>query len=205
MKENIIQIFDNQYFPCINWFKNSINDSYIKINGFEKYKKRSFYNRCVVASANGANFLSVPLEGGRNANQNELFKNVKISYVENWQKKHWKTIKSCYGNSPFFDYYKYDLYPFFEKKYVYLFDLNIDIIKTICSLLFDNKQVIIVDEFNKDLSVKSYFPKDYSIVEASPRYQQLFEEKYGFLPNLSIIDLLFMEGNNSINVLKSNT
>ena len=212
MKEKSVLIFDNQYFPSVNWFKISINKSNIKINSFVRYKKHSFYNRCAVAGANGLIFLTVPLEGGRNRNQRELFQNVKISYAENWQAQHLKTIESCYRNAPYFEYYMPELQTFFKQKFEYLFDLNISIIEKINLLVFENQLNISVIDYSQqeandmqEVQVVSYFPDNFQLVKDAPHYYQLFEDRIGFQPNISILDLIFMEGNNAINVLKTNS
>lgn len=210
MIKNNILIFDNQYFPSVNWFKNSINESNIKINSFVRYKKHSFYNRCAVAGGNGLIFLTVPLEGGRNRNQRELFPNVKISYAENWQMQHLKTIESCYRNAPYFEYYMPELQTFFERKFEYLFDLNISIIEKINALIFKNQLNISVVDYSQEdvkdaqeVQIVSYFPDDFQRVEDAPVYYQLFEERIGFQPNISVLDLMFMEGSDAKNVLKN--
>lgn len=204
-KNNLL--FDIQYFPCINWFKNSIECTDIKINSFVRYKKHSFHNRCVVAGSTGLIFLSVPLQGGRNWNQRQQIRNVKISYAEDWQKHHLKTLESCYGNAPYFEFYKDELFYFFKEKFEYLYDFNIRIIEKINQLLFNN-QLNISDsenfiEHDDAMKTISYFPDSFQLVERSPVYYQLFEEKIGFQQNVSILDLIFMEGPNSLNVLKS--
>ncbi len=197
------KIFDSQYFPCVNWFKNSISETNIVLNGSERFKKRSFYNRCGLVGSSGLIFLSVPLEGGRNRNQKELFRNVKISYAESWRKIHFRTIESCYANSPFYAFYRDDLAKLFEKRFTYLYDLNLEIIRIMLSYLHKNEFVVEITEDYNDMGTGiGYYPDNYGTVEPSPRYTQLFEEKVGFKPNVSILDLLFMEGNNSSNILK---
>lgn len=200
------KLFDSQYFPCVNWFKNSISETNIVLTGSERFKKRSFYNRCGLVGSNGLIFLSVPLEGGRNRNQKELFRNVKISYAESWRKIHFRTIESCYANSPFYAFYRDDLAKLFEKRFTYLYDLNLEIIRIILSYLHKDELVVEITDDYYDMGAGiGYYPDTYGNVEPSPRYTQLFEDKVGFKPNVSILDLLFMEGNNSSNILKSTT
>ncbi len=207
MKENNKLLFDNQYFPCVNWFNNSINEKYIKMNTSVRYKKHSFHNRCVVAGSTGLIFLSVPLEGGRDKNQKQQLRNVKISYAENWPRKHLKTIESCYRNAPYFDFYIEELLEFFDTKFEYLYDFNERIIERINQLIFKNQiDISGSDNFNivGDERVISYYPDSFQAVETSPVYYQLFQDKIGFQPNISILDLLFMEGPNAVNLLLSN-
>ena len=201
-KESLL--IDNHYFPNINWFKNSIKFSYIIFSPIERYKKMTFRNRCVVAGSNGLVSLSVPIENGRN--QKLPFKDVRIARDEPWQKQHWRTISSCYGKAPFFEYYADYFRPFFEHDYVFLFDLNMEIINTINKYIVVNQDIIINDSnslINGCTAYQEDLPKNFQ-EKSSIRYAQLFEDKIGFQPNLSILDLLFMEGPNAKNILLDN-
>ena len=196
----MIQQIENQYFPCINWFKISNNISYISLLSNERWQKMSFRNRCVIAGSNGLIRLSVPIEHGRN--QRVLFRDIKIDYRgADWQQQHWRTIVSCYNRSPFFEYYADGLKQFFEKKYDFLFDLDQEIIHHLNKYLFD-LQIIMNNEFEENEAALHFCsPKDFRQLPGSPRYRQMFEERIGFQPNLSILDLLFMEGPNAKRVI----
>lgn len=196
MKEKIIQYIENQYFPCINWFKISNNISYIELSSGERWQKMSFRNRCVIAGSNGLINLSVPIEQGRN--QKILFRDVKIDNKGcNWQQQHWRTIVSCYNRSPFFEYYADGLRQFFDRKYIFLFDLDQEIICYLNKYLFD-LQIVNDNEFEKKAVALAYCePKDFQEIPEPVVYRQMFEERIGFQPNLSILDLLFMEGPNA--------
>ncbi len=133
-----------------------------------------------------------------------------IDYDTNWQKLHWKSIESAYRSSPFFEFYEDDLKPFYEKKYKFLLDFNIEIQNMVLehldidvNLKFTDKYCHILTEEIDDLREKIHPKKkendpDFITVE----YTQVFQGKYGFIPNLSIIDLLFNEGPNAIEALK---
>lgn len=197
-------IIDNQFFPCVNWFKISINQTYINFSESESWKKMSFGNRCVIAGANGLINLTVPLENGRN--QKSLFRDVKIAQNENWQIRHWRTIVSCYNRSPFFEYYEQGLYELYFKKYQFLFDLNISFIDCINVYLFDKKEIRLVDETKLNtISSAEHFmtPQKFKDDPAPTTYHQLFMDRLGFIPNLSILDMLFMEGPNTKILLKN--
>lgn len=195
-------IIDNQFIPCVNWFKMSINQSYILISEYQRWKKMSFGNRCVLSGGNGMIPLSIPVENGRD--QKCLFKDVRIANKENWQPRHWRTLVSCYNRSPYFEYYQEGFRPFFEKKYDFLIDLNLAIIQTCIDYLAVNKRIMLVsDDKFPIIDTEDNFltPRTYSKVPDPVKYHQLFEDRVGFLPNLSLVDLLFMEGPNAKSLL----
>ncbi len=195
-------LIEYQYFPCINWFKSLIISSDIKILSSERYKKMSFRNRCVVVGSNGLINLSVPLENGRN--QRLPFNEVKIMQ-NGWQLQHWRTLVSCYNKSPFFEYYEQSLQSIFEKRFTYLIDLNQEVLSFLIRLININQSVMVVSEIkNEDLIIDlrdSWLPRNFQNDESIVRYPQIFEERIGFQPNLSILDLLFMEGPNTGNII----
>ena len=206
---NSILIIENQYFPCINWIKNSFLYSNINISPFEPYRKMSFRNRCVVAGSNGLVPLSVPVENGRN--QKAPFRDVRISHREDWQKNHWRTITSCYSKSAFFEFYGDAVEKFFLGKEVFLFDLDMKIVLWLKQVLKIDCNIGIVEDPSLtskteviDLRDK-WLPKNFQQedgVLSLPKYFQVFENRIGFQPNLSILDLLFNEGPNAIPLLK---
>lgn len=200
---------DLQYFGSIIYYKNLINAKYINIERYERWQKMSFRNRCSIAGANGKIDLSIPVIGGRNCN--DLVKDVKIDNLQKWQNIHWRSIISAYNHSPWFEYYKDDLEAFYNRPYKYLWDFNIDLMFWILKQLnadgeigfTDNyiKQyegVELVDFRNKILprNIENYYNE-------CPIYHQVFENRLGFIPCLSIVDLLFCEGNNALHLLQS--
>lgn len=206
MKNNSI-IIDNQYFGCLNYYSNLIKQTNIKIEQFENWEKRSFRNRCVVAGSNGLIHLTVPIEKGRD--QKGLYKDIRINNRENWQQQHWRTLFSCYGKSPFFEYYRFWLEDFFTKqKFEFLFDMNLEAMKWVLKILKSDSLLQLTDVYrqNTDLSFVDYRnkwkPKNFQQGKSNVEYFQLFSEKMGFQSNLSILDLLFCEGPNSIHILK---
>jgi len=123
MKDDIILI-ENQYFGCVNYYSLLIKSINNRIEQFENWEKRSFRNRCIVSGSNGLIHLSVPVSQGRN--QKCLYKDVRVNNMDNWQKQHWRTLFSCYGKAPFFEYYRFWLEDFFMKrKFEFLFDMNL--------------------------------------------------------------------------------
>lgn len=188
-------LIDNHFIPAINWFKISINRTYIKISENEKWKKTGFANRTRLVGGNGLVHLSVPVEKGRD--QKGLLKDIKIAYHEPWQVRHWRTIVSCYNRSPFFEYYMDGFHPFFERKYTFLFDFNLEITRKILEYLSVNKELMVIDDEKlKPVDLQAHYltPKTCTLDPDPVRYHQLFSDRVGFYPNLSILDLLFMEG-----------
>ncbi len=197
--DNETQILtDIQYFGTVNWYKILFQFSNIQIEQYETYQKMSFRNRCMIAGSNGVIQLSVPLEKGRG--QKLFMKDVKISYSENWQEQHWRSILSCYGNSPFFEFYQESLRPIFSSNHKYLIDLNCQTFDWVKKRLKHNGQISKTDEYCHEPapSIKDIRnlmkPKDYDQSDNMVQYLQVFEDRIGFKPNLCILDLLFCNG-----------
>ena len=187
-----------QYFPPVIFFKTSYKESYIYLDKYDMYRKMSFRNRCLIAGANGIISLSIPLEHGRN--QRVPMKEVQIARGEDWQGRHWKSIQSAYNRSPFFDYYRDELEALFRLRSGLLMEWNLECLKWVKEKLKWPAEIRLTDNHKpgsgrdtvKDLRSR-VLPKNY--MQFNPlKYHQVFEEKTGFLPNLSILDLLFNTG-----------
>lgn len=204
-------IIESQHFPCINYIKALFVSTHAKIDLWETYRKMSFRNRCVVAGSNGLIHLSVPLEKGRS--QKQPVKDVRISYSTEWQLQHWRTIESCYNRSPFFEFYRDWLEVFYAKKPVFLADLNMEILQWVSRQLgltinietADEPYTILPEEMT---DLRGYFmPKNFQSINPGHRpfeYVQVFADRIGFQPNLSILDLLFCAGPQAASLLRSN-
>ncbi|MCF6212881.1 MAG: WbqC family protein [Flavobacteriaceae bacterium] len=170
----------------------------------DNYQKQTYRNRCYVYGANGKLMLNIPIIHLRNG-ERQLTKNIRIEQSFNWQKQHLKSIKTAYQTSPYFEFYEDDFIAFFEGEYNNLLDLNIASLKLILDLLEYDVNITKTKEY------KTFYDVDYRYLAnaktAHPfsfeTYTQMFDEKYGFLPNLSILDLLFMEGPNALNYLEN--
>lgn len=165
------------------------------------YIKQTYRNRCVIAGANGLMNLSVPVE--KNDDPKQLTKDIRISDHGDWRRLHWNAIVSAYNSTPFFEYYRDDFFPFFEKRISFLFDFNEALRALICDLLMIDTKVVYsdtyefetaagIDDFREIIHPKKDYQADLSFFPTP--YYQVFEAKLGFLPNLSIIDLLFNMG-----------
>lgn len=181
----------------------------MNIEQYERWQKMSFRNRCIVAGANGLLNLSIPVEGGRNSDR--MIRDVKIDNSDHWQNKHWRAIVSAYNRSPWFEFYKDDMSLFYNTKYVYLWDWNMDMLKWTVKQLGADIAIDYTTAWQKEYPNNRFLdmrnrvlPKNYlDFASNCPIYTQVFEDRIGFNPNLSIIDLLFCEGKNAIELLRS--
>jgi len=199
-------VFELQYFPPLIFFPALYKESYVYIDIYEDYHKMSFRNRCLVAGAQGIISLSVPLLHGRN--QHLPMKEVMISDSENWQARHLKSIQSAYNRSPFFEYYKEEVAGLFINSFDRLADWNIHCLNWLrkkmewpAEILYTKSTVPFRSEGVDDRR-NLVMPKNY--INWNPaKYRQVFEERTGFFPNLSILDLLFNTGPKSGELLRN--
>lgn len=212
MSLNSLLLIDNHYFPCINYIKILYKNTHVDIFSSQPYQKMSFRNRCVVAGGNGLIHLSVPVTEGRN--QKTAFKDVRVSYTQNWQKQHWVTLVSCYGKSAFFEFYRDGLKQLLFKKEEFLFDLDIAILAWLQKILRFGAEIRVHEEagnFGEEGVVNlqnRWLPKNFQQPELDSfgrEYFQVFANRIGFQPNLSILDLLFNEGPNAATLLSGGT
>ncbi len=177
------------------------------VEAWSHYVKQSYRNRCTIMSAGGELSLSIPVERTRPGKP--FTRDMRISTHDNWQHIHWNAIASAYGSSPFFEYYRDDLFPFYEKSQAgrFLLDYNRELQETVCRLLGISPDVSYSDSYlspgdDTDDLRDAINPKRPPVEALLPRpYYQVFSMKWGFSPNLSIIDLLFNMGNESLLVL----
>jgi hypothetical protein len=207
MQKNNSVLLSTAYFAPVRFYSICVKYPVVYIEQFENFRKQTYRNRCVVMGANGPLPLVIPVVKGRGPKT--LVKDLKISYDVDWQRNHWRTIFSAYNSSPFFEFFKDDIHPFFEQKEKFLLDLNMKIHSTVCELLEIENTAVLTADFEKvspetlnlreSLSPKNKTPgKNFQAQE----YTQVFSEKFDFVPNLSILDLLFNEGPNSYSILE---
>ena len=177
----------------------------------EHYVKRSYRNKCSILSANGVMALTVPLSRASSDDADlthAAMKDLKVSYDDNWRHVHWQSLVSAYNMSPFFEYYEDDIKPLFERKFDYLVDLNAEAMDIVNRLLMMDDVTINVSETyipaqTVELDLRDKItPKTHLNDFNQKEYYQVFSEKYGFQPNLSILDLLFNLGPESRVVLR---
>ncbi|MDR0873481.1 MAG: WbqC family protein [Prevotellaceae bacterium] len=186
------------YLAPIPYFSILAKNSVV-IEQHEFYIKQTFRNRCHIAAADGIMPLTVPVE---KSNKTPM-RDIRISAHEDWQTLHWRAMEAAYNSSPFFEYYKDDLLPFYQKQWDFLLDFNTEIQAKIIELLDITVDISFSKEYKSapaefDFRDKIHPKKDFSELPAAKPYYQVFSEKFGFLPNLSIVDLLFNMGNEAV-------
>ncbi len=192
-------ILSTAYFPPIDYFSAIVNADSIFLESAESYIKQSYRNRFKIYSANGAISLSIPTHKSNSVLTTE------IDYSKPWVQQHKKALISAYNSSPFFEYYEEEIFDLLDKNETSLFKLNYSIILKMMELIGIKKDINLTSEFqhkiNHTLDYRnSIHPKIDSPIINKP-YYQIFSNKYGYIPNLSIVDLIFHEGPNSISYL----
>ena len=198
-------LLSTTYFGPIQWYQKLYRADEARIERHETFRKQTYRNRCVIATTQGTQVLTVPVE----RDNSQCIKDVRISDHGNWRHLHWNALQSAYGDSPFFMYYEDDLRPFFTQRWDYLLDFNEAIREKLCELLDIQPSVHFTAAFLPSLagegSVLSDFREAINPKHPAPdpdftprRYYQVYEAKHGFQPNLSIIDLLFNMGPESV-------
>lgn len=182
-----------QYFGTISYIK-ALNDAqYIRFDKEEQFTKMGFKNRTIIASAQGPLNLTIPIVGGRD--QKNRLQEILIDYSTGWQSQHIKSIQTCYKRAPFFEYYEQGIKDILSRPSNNLFDFLVEVqhwVRLQCknSWTIQQEEQDIHASFFRD----PYFPKNYQEYPIPIKYQQVFEEQVGFIPNLSIIDMLFCCG-----------
>ena len=194
-------LLSTTYFGPVQWYQKLHRAEYVQIEQWESFQKQTYRNRCLIATTQGVQALTVPVVRG----ETSLIKDLRISDHGNWRHLHWNALQSAYGESPFFEYYQDDIRPFYEKHWTFLLDFNEEIRLKVCELIDIQPQVSLTEEFsstvNGSIDFRSAINPKHPVVdpdfEARP-YYQVYQQKHGFLANLSVLDLLFNMGPESI-------
>lgn len=208
MASNSGILLSSAYFGPVSYFTYLGAHDECTIEQYEHFIKQTYRNRSVILGANGPVQLIVPVEKGRE--QKISIKDLRIAYDEEWQRNQWRTIFSAYNSSPFFEYYADEIEPFFRKRHTFLFDYNLKITRTILEILEMPLTVNLTEAFEQvpdgTLNLREKIsPKAHRNI-ADPRlslqpYTQVFSDKFGFTPDLSILDLIFNEGPSAHSIL----
>lgn len=194
------------YFPPIAVFAAIVQAETVWFEAFDNYQKQTFRNRMYLYASNGKQTLTVPVKHTHSTGR-QLYKNVQIENDFNWQKIHWRTLQTAYRTSPFFEYYEDDIYPLFHEPKTSLFELNLESIQLVCDCLQIEKSFKFTSEYLKNYNSQEITDYRYLVNAKNQQaynfdtYTQVFGQKYGYLQNLSILDLLFNEGPQAVDFL----
>lgn len=196
-------LLSSAYLGPVSYFRALASAEHAFVERFDHYHKQTYRNRCRIMTSNGVMDLSVPV---LKTGDKMMVKDLRISYVENWQQIHWRAIASAYNSSPFFEYYRDDFEPFYTRKTEFLLDLNMELMSVLMKNLGIKTALSLTDDYVvapsdvADLR-ESFSPKRSVDVPLSP-YYQVFDQKFGFMPDMSALDLLFNMGPESILLLR---
>lgn len=209
-------LLSTAYLPPIEYFAAIANASAILLEGAEMYQKQSYRTRCRIISGNGILVLTVPVLRKDGVHKCPV-KEVRIDYSKPWLLQHKRALEAAYMSSPFFEYYADDIFPILDKKEKFLVDMNLLLVRKITELIGIPENIKFTDTFLNPADLKAergitdlrerIHPKNpeenllRQLGKEKP-YYQVFTNKQGFVPNLSIIDLLCNEGPNSVSFLK---
>ena len=199
-------VLTSTYLGNIQFYSKLVHFSEIWIEQHCHYTKQTYRNRCKIATANGVMALSIPTI--KPATEKCKTKDIRIDNNQHWQQIHWRALEAGYNSSPFFEYYKDDFAPFYTNKFEFLVDYTFQLQSLVIALLELDCKVQLTDayttyddalDYREALSAKKEIEDNDFVISS---YYQVFENKFGFIPNLSILDLLFNMGNESILVLQ---
>ena len=200
-----MSLFIPSYFGAISEYSEIVKADSVIFEMEDNFQKQSYRNRCYIYNANGKQLLNIPVKDKNKGNsQRKKTKDLLVDNDSFWQDNHLKSLQTAYRTSPFYEFYEDDLLSIFTKKYTYLQDVNIDTFLFIADALQIPQQYSKTEEY-KVTTNKTDF-RHLADVKNQPKklvdnYIQMFDDKHGFIPNLSILDLIFMEGPNAISYL----
>jgi hypothetical protein len=200
-------IMPNAYFGPIEFFAYLVQQNQAIIEVSDNFQKQTYRNRCYIYGANGKLMLNAPIKHNKKGDR-LMVKDVELANDSNWLTVQWKSIETAYRTSPYFEFYEDDLRPFFEKEHKNLLEMTLESIDIVKDILQEDWKLSYTEEYYKnygesDLDLRDYFNAKKDSETKFPEYIQVFSNKFGFIPNLSILDLIFNEGPNAVNYLQN--
>ncbi len=193
------------YLPTVSYLALIYRYDAFILEQHENYRKQSWRNRCAIAGPNNVQVLSIPVD--KEDRRNVPIRDLKISNAEPWQRLHWRSVMAAYNNAPFFLFYRDSLEPFYTRKFKFLFDFNEELLLLILRWLKIGKGPSYTETFLREGLHDADFrfllhPKLPDPVTV-PVYHQVFAERTGFIPGLSVLDLICNHGPESIDILRN--
>ena len=193
------------YFGPVIQYVGIVNAKKLTFEINDHYQKQTYRNRCVICGPNGKQILTVPIVHTK-TNKKQKTKEIRIDNSVQWQKIHNKALYNSYRSSPFFEFYIDDLNIIFEKKYDFLLDLNLAVNSTLFDCMEYQRVIQVSESYEKEpmslVDKRGLINAKSKVIYPLEKYIQVFDSKNGFIPNLSILDLLFNEGPNTLYYLE---
>ena len=200
MKKVLLPIF---YLPPVSWFSVFLNEeNEVDFEQFENFPKQTYRNRAAIYGANGKLALIIPI---KHTGKREI-KDIEVSFAEDWQKLHWKSIKTAYQSTPYFEYYEDKLKKIYAEQIVSLKEFNLKALGIILDILKTEKKYELTNEYFKNPEAEDYREKFSAKSESTSEfeeYYQSFSDKNGFIKDLSILDLICNIGPESLTYIKN--
>ncbi len=213
----MVSLLSTTYFGPVQWYSKLYRSERVMLERYDTYRKQTFRNRCIIATTNGLQALTIPVVRPDEGLHATLVKDLRISDHANWRHQHWHALMSAYNESPFFEYYADDFRPFYEKRWDFLYDFNMETMEKVCELIDIHPTMVPTDNFTPMARQEEIICTDGNEADLhdfrdaidpkhpapdpdfTPRpYYQVYSRKHGFQSNLSILDLLFNMGPESI-------
>jgi hypothetical protein len=205
-------ILSSAYLGSVGYYSVLTNFEIVLIEQYDSYHKQTCRNRSRILAANGPLDLIIPV--AKNSGTKTLMKDIKIDYATRWQNIHWRSLFSAYNSSPFFEFYSEYFISFYQKRWEFLFDFNLELMQMVLELLQIQNNLVLSGQFQKEYESTADFRDMFSPQKTLDkredyqfdfqRYSQTFAEKFDFVPDLSIVDLLFNCGPDSETILCQN-